>query len=176
MELENFKKELEKEYYNKINNKDILYPILDRVQIHLENLSGNYTLEQILSPNNLNHEIYLSLLYNLIFPIKYKKSIMIKFDGEIIEGKNERVKIQNIVIKVGVKRILELEKYKKFIIHKNNLKNVSSIYREVGNGYYFDTSFNFTGATSNFKAFIKEIKDKFNLNIQYEIKKIPCYN
>ena len=171
MNLVQFKKDIEKELELRILNNDET-PILDRLQIHLDQLKKDYNLSTMLNPKNIQHELYLSMLYQIVYPTKLSKEKMIlKFKGDEICGSSDRDKIKNLIIKVGVSGILKLKEYKGHLhklesLHKLKNGKIESQYKMVGDGYYFDVSFGGKGHVSKIKGFVKEINDILKLNIK----------
>lgn len=90
MDLIQFKKDIEKELELSILGNEET-PILDRLQIHLDNLNQEYNLSTMLNPQNIQHELYLSMIYQIVYPSKKIQKVKITVDGiEIPEEKNAK--------------------------------------------------------------------------------------
>tara|TARA_R110000764_G_scaffold176354_1_gene262595 strand:+ start:204 stop:725 length:522 start_codon:yes stop_codon:yes gene_type:complete len=167
MDLQQFYKDIERELELSILGKGQT-PILDRLEIHLDALDTDYNLATMLSPKNLNVELYLSMVYQIVNPSRPKKHIKITFDNVEILGKNTREKIKNLVIKIGVDKIQSLPTYHRFLYKKDIGDVVGNAYKIVDENHFFDTSFGGVGATSLFTYFATEVKKTHKLDIGYE--------
>ena len=167
MDLQQFYKDIERELELSILGKGQT-PILDRLEIHLDALDTDYNLATMLSPKNLNVELYLSMVYQIVHPSRPKKHIKITFDNVEILGKNTREKIKNLVIKIGVDKIQSLPTYHRFLYKKDIGDVVGNAYKAVDENHCFDTSFGGVGATSIFTYFATEVKKTHKLDIEYE--------
>jgi hypothetical protein len=175
MNLKEFEQNIEKELELRMLNKNNT-PILDRLEIHLEQLDKEYNLATMLNPQNLKSKLYLSMLYQIIYPAKIKNKFYIKYQGKQIEGETDREKVQNLVISIGTKNIQKLKSYNKFLYKKNIGEVVGNAYKVVDNNHSFDTSFGGVGSSSKIKGFIKEIKDILNLDVEIIYEKTFSYN
>lgn len=175
MDLIQFKKDIEKELELSILGNGET-PILDRLQIHLDNLSQEYNLSTMLNPQNIQHELYLSMIYQIVYPAKKRNIFKIFYNGKEIEGNTDRAKIQNLVIEVGVENIKKLKSNKRFLYKKNIDEVVGNAYKVVDENHSFDTSFGGVGASTMGRYFINEIKDTLNLDIEIKYEETFSYN
>ena len=175
MDLNTFLKDIEKELELNILKKGET-PILDRLQIHLDNLDGDFNLATMLNPKNLKVELYLSMLYQIVYPAKKRTTFNIIYEGQEIEGKTAREKIQNLNIKVGANNIKKLKTYSRFLYKKDIGEVVGNAYKIIDENHSFDTSFGGVGASSVGKYFIKELKSTLKLNIEIRYEKTFSYN
>ena len=175
MDLKKFIKDIEKELGLRILNKNET-PILDRLEIHLEQLDKEYNLATMLNPQNLKSELYLSMLYQIIHPAKKKNIFNIIYEGQGIEGKNDREKIQNLASKIGADNIKKLKNYSKFLYKKDIGEVVGNAYKVIDENHSFDTSFGGVGASSVGRYFVKELKSTLKLNIEFTYEKTFSYN
>lgn len=175
MDLIQFKKDIEKELELSILGNGET-PILDRLQIHLDNLNQEYNLSTMLNPQNIQHELYLSMIYQIVYPAKKRNIFKIFYNGREIEGNTDRAKIQNLVIEVGVENIKKLKSNKRFLYKKNIDEVVGNAYKVVDENHSFDTSFGGVGASTMGRYFINEIKDTLNLNIEIKYEETFSYN
>jgi len=167
--LEQFKKDIDCELTLSILEKGKT-PILDRLQMHLDNLDEDYNLSTMLNIKNLDVELYLSMLYQIVYPSKKKIQLSITLDGILIKGKSDRDKIQNLVKKVGVENVKKLKTYSRFVF-KNDMGNViGNAYKIIDDTYSFDTSFGGVGATAIIEYFIKELVTELNLDVDLKIQ------
>lgn len=177
MNLERFKKDIELELETKILNTDTPTPILDRLQIHLDTLENKFDLySQMLNPNNLKNEMYLSMLCQIIYPARKRSEFKIYLDNKEITGKTGREKITKLVKLIGSERLKQLDVYSRFLYKKDVGEVVGNAYKVVDKDYIFDTSFGGVGASSTGKYFIKEIKQQLNLDVKYVINETFSYN
>jgi hypothetical protein len=175
MDLIKFKNDINEELRLKKSKKDET-PILDRLQIHLNNLTQDYNLATMLNPKNMNSELYLSMLYQIVYPAKSKNKFLLKYNGNIIKGKTDRDKIQNLVNIIGIDNIQKLQTYSKFLYKKDIGDVIGNGYKTIGNNHSFDTTFGGVGASSKIKGFIKEIQDILKLNIEIIYEKSFSYS
>lgn len=177
MNLERFKKDIELELETKILNANTPTPILDRLQTHLDTLENKFDLySQMLNPKNLENEMYLSMLYQIIYPAKKRVEFKIYLDDEEIIGKTGREKIMKLVKIIGSEKIKKLKRYNKFLNKKEIGEAVGNAYKIIDEKYSFDTSFGGVGASSMGKYFINELKQQLNLNVKYTINETFSYN
>lgn len=175
MNLVQFKKNLEQELEVKILNTGST-PLLDRLQIHLDNLDQKYNLATMLNPKNLENELYLSMLYQIVSPARKKNIFRIFYEGEEIQGTTDRAKIQNLVIKIGINNIKKLETYNRFLYKKDIGEAIGNAYKIIGKNHSFDTSFGGVGASSVGRYFVKEIKDILKLNVEFIYEETFSYS
>lgn len=150
--------------------------ILDRLQIHIDNLDNkDYGLDTLLNPNNIKHELYVSMLYQIVYPAKEsrKKRVFID-DVEIPSPGKDRNYIINII------NILEVEEYKKWkkLENPEHFKSQQEYNGLKGDdlnkvkktkfGDYFDTSFNGHNPTPSFPSFVKRLNNSSNRSIIYK--------
>ena len=175
MDLIKFKKDIEKELELKILDKGET-PILNRLQTHLDHLTQEYNLSTMLNPKNIEHELYLSMVYQIIYPARKKNIFKIFYDNVEIKGATDRAKIQNLVTKIGVNNIQKLKTYKRFLYKKDIGEVVGNAYKVVGNNHSFDTSFGGVGASSSGRYFVKEIQEVLKLNVEFKYEETFSYN
>ena len=176
MKYQKFLNEIERELELRMLEKGET-PILDRLQIHIDNLDNkDYGLDTLLNPNNIKHELYVSMLYQIVYPAKSKNIFTITYEGQEIEGKNDREKIQNLAIKIGADDIKKLKTYSKFLYKKNIGEVVGNAYKIIDKNHSFDTSFGGVGASSVGRYFVKELKNTLKLNIEFTYEKTFSYN
>ncbi len=175
MNLVKFKKDIEKELEISIL-KNGETPILDRLQTHLDNLKQEYNLATMLNPQNIQHELYLSMLYQIVYPARKKNIFKIVYDGEVINGKTDRSKIQNLIIKIGSDKIKKLPTYSRFLYKKDIGEVVGNAYKVIDNNYSFDTSFGGVGASSSGRYFVKELKETLKLKVEFTYEETFSYN
>ena len=176
MNLDKFLKDVERELELRMLKKGET-PILNRLQIHIDNLNNkDYGLDTLLNPNNIKHELYVSMLYQIVYPAKKRNIFKIFYNGKEIEGNTDRAKIQNLVIEVGVENIKKLKSNKRFIYKKNIDEVVGNAYKVVDENHSFDTSFGGVGASAMGRYFINEIKDTLNLDIEIKYEETFSYN
>ena len=176
MNLDKFLKDVERELELRMLKKGET-PILDRLQIHIDNLDNkDYGLDTLLNPNNIKHELYVSMLYQIVYPSKKKTTFNIIYEGQEIEGKTHREKIQNLSIKVGANNIKKLKTYSRFLYKKDIGEVVGNAYKIIDENHSFDTAFGGVGASSVLKSFIKELKSTLKLNIEIRYEETFSYN
>ena len=172
MNLVQFKKDIEKELELRILGNGGT-PILDRLQIHLDHLSQEYNLATMLNPKNIQHELYLSMIYQIVYPAKSKNTLYLEYNGNVIQGKDNTQCLIKLINLVGVNQILKTS-YKEFIldeIPKFLNKNIlPSSYKPLENGQYFDRSFGGKGINNHIKTFVKDLNKQLGLNIKCEFK------
>ena len=148
-------------------------PILDRLQIHLDNLDKPLTLGDLLNSKNMEHEFYISMLYQIVYPAKKKNDLKIYLNGEEVEGKSIRNKIQNTVIKVGADVIKTLKTHSKFLYKKDIAEVVGNAYKVIDDHHSFDTSFGGVGASSVGVYFIKELQ---SIGVDIKLENYETYS
>lgn len=172
MDLKKFIKDIEKELELRMLNKNNT-PILDRLEIHLEQLDKEYNLATMLNPQNLKSELYLSMLYQIVYPAKSKNTLCLEYNANVIQGKNNTQCLIELINLVGVDQILKTS-YKEFI--KDEIPNfltkniLPSSYKPLKNGQYFDRSFGGKGINNHIKTFVKDLNEQLGLNIKCEFK------
>ncbi len=170
MDLNTFLKDIERELELNILKKGET-PILDRLQIHLDSLDGDFNLATMLNPKNLKVELYLSMLYQIIYPAKPTYKRLIKFKGEEIVGKSSREKLYKVIKILGVENIKKLPLGSKFLF-KTNIEDIVR-FKPIGKGYVFDITFKGVGASQGGESFIKEVNKilpEENLSINTQLK------
>ena len=173
--LEQFKNNIEKELENQIKGINST-PILNRFRVHLDSLDGDFNLANMLFEKNIKSELYLSMLYQIIYPAKKKTELSIILDGILIKGESCRDKIQNLVKEVGVGNVKKLKKYSRFI-YKNDIGDViGNAYKTIDDKHSFDTSFGGVGATIKMGSFIKELVTELNLKVELRNEETFSYN
>tara|TARA_R110000744_G_C19298484_1_gene555469 strand:+ start:26 stop:583 length:558 start_codon:yes stop_codon:yes gene_type:complete len=175
MDLVKFKEDILKELrIRKLGKGDT--PILYRLQNHLNNLDGNWSVNSILQKTNMDVEFYASMVYQIVYPAKKKLLLNIFLDNNEIVGKTTRQKIQNLVIKIGSNKISMLKNNGRFVYKKDILKTKENSYKDISDSYVFDTSFGGVGTTSSIQSFIQEIKNQLKLNIEFKYEETYSYN
>lgn len=169
MDLQKFLKDIEKELELSILNEGET-PILDRLQIHLDNLNEDYNLATMLNPKNLKVELYLSMLYQIVYPAKpnYLRTIML--NGKPIKGKNSRIKMLKVVKYLGVEKIKNLP-YNNKNLYKSSIEDPIR-FKPLNGSYVFDITFKGVGASQGGENFIKEVNKIYphiDLSIQTKI-------
>lgn len=91
MDLDKFKTKIKLELENRVSGRGKT-PILDKFELHLEELEGDYTLDTLLNEDNMKHELWVSMLYRLAWGVR-KQVKRIKADDEFVirwikEGKD----------------------------------------------------------------------------------------
>ena len=64
MDLDKFKIKIKLELENRISGKGKT-PILDKFELNLEELKGDYTLDTLLNEDNMKHELWVSMLFRI---------------------------------------------------------------------------------------------------------------
>lgn len=64
MNLDKFKRKIKLELENRVSGRGKT-PILDKFELHLEELKGDYTLDMLLDEDNMEHELWMSMLYKI---------------------------------------------------------------------------------------------------------------
>ena len=84
-------KEAVREEFARYHVKGIKGPLLDRLQIHLDTLDTDYDFYNLFVAKNMESELYLSMLYQIIYPAKKIQKFSIEVDGKILkEEKNPK--------------------------------------------------------------------------------------
>ena len=166
MDLNKFLKEIERELELDILKKGET-PILDRLQIHLDNLDGDFNLATMLNPKNLKVELYLSMLYQIVYPSKIKKILHIDVDGIQIIGGNNREKLINFIKLVGAKNISHYPKYSHLFHSVNEISHIkSSTFKSIGSDLMFDISFGGAGTINQYAKFTEDINSILTQDIK----------
>ena len=115
MDLQQFYKDIKRELeLNSLGKGQT--PILDRLRIHLDALDTDYNLATMLSPKNLNVELYLSMVYQIVFPAKKIQKFSIEVDGKLLkEEKNPKQTGVALLRELGVNILKSHPKYGKFV-------------------------------------------------------------
>ena len=152
--LEQFKEDIRKELILDHLGKGET-PILNRLRIHLDNLDEDYSLETMLHPNGIKYELYLSMLYQIVYPSKPTYKRLIKFEGEEIVGKSSQEKLYKVIKILGIENIQKLPLGSKFLF-QTNIEDIVR-FKPIGKGYVFDITFKGVGASQGGESFIKEV-------------------
>ena len=64
MDLDKFRIKIKLELENRISGRGKT-PILDKFELHLEELKGDYTLDTLLNEDNMKHELWVSMLFRI---------------------------------------------------------------------------------------------------------------
>lgn len=64
MDLDKFKTQIKKELEKRFLGRGET-PILNKFELHLNELEGDYTLSTLLDKDNMEHELWLSMLYKI---------------------------------------------------------------------------------------------------------------
>lgn len=64
MDLDKFKRKIKLELENRVSGRGKT-PILDKLELHLEELKGDYTLDMLLDEDNMKHELWVSMLFRI---------------------------------------------------------------------------------------------------------------
>tara|TARA_B110000211_G_scaffold154065_1_gene174876 strand:- start:176 stop:724 length:549 start_codon:yes stop_codon:yes gene_type:complete len=178
--LEQFKKSIEKELINRLKEKVNSTPILDRLQIHFDSLEENTEVGYLLTEQNMKSNNFLSLLYQVVYPVSVKRIPSLFLNNKEIVGSNTREKLQNLIVNIGSKKVSTLPNYSKFLFKTksiNHQKNISrSYYKQIDNDYSFDVSMGDINITNELDSLSNEIKEHLNLNIEYKVQTIYKYN
>ena len=84
--LKQFKKSIEKELINQLEEKVNSTPILDRLQIHFDSLEENTEVGWILTEKNMKSNNFLSLLYQVVYPVSVKRIPSLFLNNKEIVG------------------------------------------------------------------------------------------
>lgn len=74
MTIQEFKDRITEELRTRVKKVDKPTPILDRLELHVKDFDG-YVVEDILKPKNMDHDIYVSFLYQICYPSRIKMDI-----------------------------------------------------------------------------------------------------
>ena len=171
-----FKEEIREEY-SRYYTKGIKGPILNRLQIHLDSIGNkDYKLSNYIDNGKMDHELYVGMIYDLFHLAKKKSIFNIIYEGQAIEGKNDREKIQNLTIKIGADNIKKLKSHSRFLYKKDIGEVVGNAYKVIDENHSFDTSFGGVGTSPAGKYFVKELKSTLKLNIEFTYEETFSYS
>ena len=71
MTIQEFKDRITEELRTRVKKVGKPTPILDRLELHVKDFDG-YVVEDILKPKNMDHDIYVSFLYQICYPSRIK--------------------------------------------------------------------------------------------------------
>lgn len=152
--------------------KGIKGPILERLQIHLNSLDNkDYEFSNLFVPKNMESELYLSILYQIVYPSKPTYKRLIKFEGEEIVGKSSSEKLFKVINILGVENIKKLPTGSKYLFQTDIKDTVR--FKPIGEGYMFDITFKGVGASQGGEFFIKEVNKilpKVDLSIETQVE------
>ena len=175
--LEQFKKDIDCELTLSILEKGKT-PILDRLQIHLDNLDEDYNLSTMLNPKNLDVELYLSMLYQIVYPAKKIQKFSIEVDGKLInESPNPKQTGVSLLKELGVDILNLHPKFKKYVFktkeefYKNYSNNVTLL--EI-DGFYVSVLHILYGTGNNTLEKFTNFIESINECLQYQ--KIKIYD
>lgn len=173
MNLEKFKEELKQEMIAD-EFKTGETPIMDRLQMHLNNVEGEkYEMGHLLNPGCLNSDLWLSMLYQIAYPAKVRKAFCFKYENIVIEEKDNTKCLITLINNIGVDKV-KTTQHSRFIfsqIPSYFPKNVlPSSYKKLSNGEYFDRSFGGKGINNHIKYFIDSLNEELGLDIEFTFK------
>jgi hypothetical protein len=180
--LEQFKESIEKELINRLKEKVNSTPILDRLQIHFDSLEENTEVGYLLTEQNMKSNNFLSLLYQVVYPVSAKRIPSLFLNNKEIVGSNTREKLQKLIINIGSEKISTLPNYSKFLFKTESIvsstwaKREQNMYKQIDNDYSFDVSMGDINITNELDSLSNEIKEHLNLNIEYKVQTIYKYN
>jgi hypothetical protein len=120
MNLKKFIEDIEKELELRILNKNNT-PILDRLEMHLEQLDEPYNLATMLNPQNVKSELYLSMLYQIAHPAKKIQKFSIEVDNKILPEEKNRKQAGISLLKVlGTEVLINHPQYQKYVFNSPN--------------------------------------------------------
>lgn len=175
MNLKKFREDIEKELELRILNKNNT-PILERLEIHLEQIDKKYNLATMLNPQNIKSELYLSMLYQIVHPAKKIQKFSIEVDGKILpKEKNPKQAGIGLLKVLGTEVLINHPKHQKYVFkspeefYKLYANNVTLL--EI-NGFYLSVLHilysNGKNTLEKFQNFINSI----NEHLQYKKIKI----
>jgi len=172
MNLEKFREELKQEMLAGMRGGET--PIIDRLQVHLDNVKGDkYKMGQLLNLDYLASDLWLSFLYQIVYPAKIRKAFQFKYENQIIEEKDNTKCLIKLINIIGVSKI-KTTQHSQFIFSKiptHFPKNVlPSSYKQLSNGEYFDRSFGGKGINNYIKYFVDSLNEELGLNIEFSFK------
>lgn len=173
MNLEKFKEELRQEMIADEFGTGRT-PIMNRLQSHLDNVEGNkYEVGHLLHPDRISNDLWLSMLYQIIYPAKVRKAFCFEYKGKVIEEKDNTKCLITLINSIGVDKI-KTTSNSQFIfsqIPTSFPKNVlPSSYKKLDNGEYFDRSFGGKGINNHIKYFINSLNEELGLNVKFSFK------
>lgn len=174
--LKQFKKSIEKELINQLEEKVNSTPILDRLQIHFDSLEENTEVGWILTEKNMKSNNFLSLLYQVVYPVSVKRIPSLFLNNKEIVGSSTREKLQKLIINIGSEKISTLPNYSKFLFKTESINHQQNIYKQIDNDYSFDVSMGDINITDGLDSLSNEIKEHLNLNVEYKVQTIYKYN
>ena len=175
MDLKKFIKDIEKELELRMLNKSNT-PILDRLEIHLEQLDKEYNLATMLNPQNLKSELYLSMLYQIVYPAQKVQKLSIEVDNKILpEEKNAKQSGVSLLKTLGAKFLINHPKYQKYIFNSKN-----EFYKKYSNnvtlleidGFYLSVLHILYSSGDNTLEKFQNFADNINEYLQYKKIKI----
>jgi hypothetical protein len=106
MDLNKFKRKIKLELENKLSGKgDTL--ILDKLELFLKELKGDYTLNMLLDEDNMKHELWVGMLFKLAkHPLR--KSVDDKFILDWIKAKKSLQQLRDTGYKCSQERFKKL--------------------------------------------------------------------
>lgn len=175
MDLKKFLKDIEKELELDIL-KEGETPILNRLQIHIDNLDENYNLATVLNPKNLKVELYLSMLYQIVYPARKIQKFSIEVDGKILkEEKNPKQTGVSLLRELDIDILKNHPKWGKYIFnnkeefYKKYSNNVTLL--EI-NGVYLSVLHILYSTGNNTLDKITNFIESINEYVQYQKIKI----
>tara|TARA_R110000744_G_scaffold366824_1_gene476079 strand:- start:114 stop:647 length:534 start_codon:yes stop_codon:yes gene_type:complete len=173
--LKSFRNSIEKEFENKHIGLN-LTPILDRLQIHFDSLGDHTLINDLLTEQNMRSNNFLSLIYQVVYPVSVKRIPSLFLNNKEIVGSNTREKLQKLIINIGSKKISTLPNYSKFLFKTESINRQQNIYKQIDNDYSFDISMGDINITDELDSLSNEIKEYLNLNVEYKVQTIYKYN
>lgn len=173
MDLKKFREEIKQELIaDKFGKGET--PIMDRLQIHLDNIEGNQLVSKhLLHPDKFNNDLVMSMLYQIVYPAKVRKAFCFKYENIVIEEKDNTKCLITLINNIGVDKI-KTTQHSRFIfsqIPSHFPKNVlPSSYKKLSNGEYFDRSFGGKGINNYIKYFIDSLNEELGLDIEFTFK------
>ena len=175
--LEQFKNNIEKELENQIKGINST-PILDRFRVHLDSLDGDFNLANMLFEKNIKSELYLSMLYQIVYPAKKIQKFSIEVDGKLInESPNPKQTGVSLLKELGVDILNLHPKFKKYVFktkeefYKNYSNNVTLL--EI-DGFYVSVLHILYGTGNNTLEKFTNFIESINECLQYQ--KIKIYD
>lgn len=175
MNLKKFLKDIEKELELDIL-KEGETPILNRLQIHLDNLDEDYNLATMLNPKNLKVELYLSMLYQIVYPAKKIQKFSIEIDGKILkEEKNPKQTGERLLKELDINILKNHPKWGKYVFttkeefYKKYSNNVTLL---ETNGVYLSVLHILYSKGTNTLDKITNFIESINEHLQYQKIKI----
>ncbi len=178
MKYQKFLSEIERELELRMLEKGET-PILDRLQIHIDNLDNkDYGLDTLLNPNNIKHELYVSMLYQIVYPAKKIQKFSIEVDGKMLkEEKNPKQTGVALLKELDINILKNHPKYGNYIFntkeefYKKYSNNVTLL--EI-NGVYLSVLHILYSTGNNTLAKITNFIENINNHLKYQ--KIKIYD